>query len=267
MIAFGAALVGSLFSSDAWNNVTFAAAEVQNPKRNLPLALVLGTGLVTLLYVMANVAYLNVLPMIGRPDGATALARGIAYATQDRVATAALEVVFGPIGATIMAIAILISTFGCNNGLILAGARVYYAMARDGLFFRRVGTLNARRVPAAALIVQSVWTALLCLTGSYGQLLNYVIFSALVFYALTTIGLFILRAKRPDAERPYRAFGYPVLPALYICLTTLVMLLILLSPSTRQDAFLGLALVLLGIPVYFLWRRVEPSPPAAASRV
>ena len=267
VIAFGAALVGSLFSSDAWNNVTFAAAEVQNPKRNLPLALVLGTGLVTLLYVMANVAYLNVLPMIGSPDGATALARGIAYATQDRVATAALEVVFGPIGATIMAIAILISTFGCNNGLILAGARVYYAMARDGLFFRRVGTLNARRVPAAALIVQSVWTALLCLTGSYGQLLNYVIFAALVFYALTTIGLFILRAKRPDMERPYRAFGYPVLPALYICLTTLVMLLILLSPSTRQDAFLGLALVLLGIPVYFLWRRVEPSPPAAASRV
>src|SRR5438477_5732636 len=252
VVAFGAALVGSLFSSDAWNNVTFAAAEVQNPKRNLPLALVLGTGLVTLLYVLANVAYLNVLPMIGSPDGATALARGIAYATQDRVATAALEVVFGPIGATIMAIAILISTFGCNNGLILAGARVYYAMARDGLFFRRVGTLNARRVPAAALIVQSVWTALLCLTGSYGQLLNYVIFAALVFYALTTIGLFILRAKRPDAERPYRAFGYPVLPALYIGLTTLVMLLILLSPSTRQDAFLGLALVLFGFAVDFL---------------
>jgi len=248
--------------------VTFAAAEVQNPRRNLPLALVLGTGLVTLLYVMANVGYLNVLPMLGDPQGATALARGIAHATQDRVATAALEVVFGPIGATIMAIAILISTFGCNNGLILAGARVYYAMARDGLFFRRVGTLNARRVPAAGLIVQSVWTALLCLTGSYGQLLNYVIFAALVFYALTTIGLFILRAKRPDAERPYRAFGYPVLPALYICLTTLVMLLILLSPSTRQDAFLGLALVLIGIPVYFLWRRVEgSSPPSAASRV
>jgi APA family basic amino acid/polyamine antiporter len=257
VIAFGAALVGSLFSSDAWNNVTFAAAEVQNPKRNLPLALVLGTGLVTLLYIMANVGYLNVLPMLGDPHGASAVARGIANATQDRVATAALEVVFGAAGATIMAVAILISTFGCNNGLILAGARVYYAMARDGLFFRRVGTLNERRVPAAGLIVQSIWTALLCLTGSYGQLLNYVIFAALVFYALTTIGLFILRVKRPDAERPYRAFGYPVLPALYIALTTLVMLLILLSPSTRQDAFLGLVLVLIGIPVYFLWRRVE----------
>ena len=267
VVAFGAALVGSLFSSDAWNNVTFAAAEVQNPKRNLPLALVLGTGLVTLLYVLANVGYLNVLPMLGDPNGATALTRGIANATQDRVATAALEVVFGSVGATMMAVAILISTFGCNNGLILAGARVYYAMARDGLFFRRVGTLNERRVPAAGLIVQSVWTALLCLTGSYGQLLNYVIFAALVFYALTTLGLFILRAKRPDAERPYRALGYPVLPAVYIALTTLVMLLILMSPSTRQDAFLGLVLVLIGIPVYFLWRRVEHSPPSAASRV
>ena len=259
VVAFGAALVGSLFSSDAWNNVTFAAAEVQNPKRNLPLALILGTGLVTLLYVMANVSYLNVLPIQGVADGATTLERGIAHATQDRVGTAALEVIFGPAGATMMAVAILISTFGCSNGLILAGARVYYAMARDGLFFRRVGTLNKHRVPAAALVVQSIWTALLCLTGSYGQLLNYVIFAALVFYALTTIGLFILRAKRPGAERPYRAIGYPVLPALYVALTTAVMLLILLSPTTRQDAFLGLVLVLLGIPVYFIWRKVESS--------
>jgi basic amino acid/polyamine antiporter, APA family len=257
VVAFGAALVGSLFSSDAWNNVTFAAAEVQNPKRNLPLALVFGTGLVTVLYVMANVAYLNVLPMNGTADAATALARGISHATQDRVATAALEVIFGAAGATIMAVAILISTFGCNNGLILAGARVYYAMARDGLFFRRVGTLNHRRVPAAGLVVQSIWVALLCLTGSYNQLLNYVIFAALVFYALTTIGLFMLRAKRADVERPYRAIGYPVLPALYIVLTTAVMLLILMSPTTRQDAFLGLAIVIIGVPVYFVWRTVE----------
>ena len=180
---------------------------------------------------------------------------------------AAMEQMFGGSGATIMAIAILISTFGCNNGLILAGARVYYAMARDGLFFRRAGTLSAKRVPSVALVLQSLWTALLCLTGSYGQLLNYVIFAALVFYALTTIGLFILRAKRPEVERPYRAFGYPVLPALYIGLTTLVMLLILLSSSTRQDAFLGLALVLIGIPVYFLWRKVEAPSSSAASRV
>jgi APA family basic amino acid/polyamine antiporter len=257
IVAFGAALVGSLFSSDAWNNVTFAAAEVHNPKRNLPLALLFGTGLVTVLYVLANVAYLNVLPMNGTEGAATALAGGISHAAQDRVATAALEVIFGSAGATIMAIAILISAFGCNNGLILAGARVYYAMARDGLFFKKVGMLNERRVPAAGLVVQSIWVALLCLTGSYGQLLNYVIFAALVFYALTTIGLFMLRAKRPDIERPYRAVGYPVLPALYIALTTAVMILILLSPSTRQDAFIGLTIVVLGIPVYFIWRKVE----------
>jgi APA family basic amino acid/polyamine antiporter len=168
-----------------------------------------------------------------------------------------MEVMFGAVGATIMAVAILISTFGCNNGLILAGARVYYAMARDRLFFRRVGTLNARGVPAAGLVVQSIWTALLCLTGTYGQLLNYVIFAALVFYVLTTIGLFILRARRPDLERPYRVVGYPVLPAVYLVLTAVVMVLILLSPTSRQDAFLGLALVILGIPIYYIWRAVE----------
>jgi basic amino acid/polyamine antiporter, APA family len=257
VIAFGAALVGSLFASDAWNNVTFAAAEVRDPQRNLPRALIYGTGLVSLLYVLANVAYLNVLPFSGRPDGQTALERGIAYAAQDRVGTAAMEVMFGSAGATMMAIAILISTFGCNNGLILAGARVYYAMARDGLFFRRVGTLNSHRVPAAGLIIQAIWTGVLCLTGTYGQLLNYVIFAALIFYALTTIGLFILRKNRPDVPRPYRAIGYPALPALYVMLTTVVMILILASPTTRQDAILGLALVLIGIPVFYLWRRVE----------
>jgi basic amino acid/polyamine antiporter, APA family len=257
VVAFGAALVGSLFSSDAWNNVTFAAAEVREPQRNLPRALVYGTGLVSLLYVLANVSYLNVLPFAGSPDGQTALDRGIAYAAQDRVGTAAMEVMFGPIGATIMAIAILISTFGCNNGLILAGARVYYAMARDRLFFRRVGTLNDRHVPAAGLIIQAIWTGILCLTGTYGQLLNYVIFAALIFYALTTIGLFILRRTRADVPRPYRAIGYPVLPALYIVLTTIVMILILASPTTRQDAILGLVLVLIGIPVFYLWRRTD----------
>jgi APA family basic amino acid/polyamine antiporter len=265
VVAFGAALVGSLFSSDAWNNVTFAAAEVKNPQRNLPLALVLGTGMVSLLYVLANVGYLNVLPIQGDPAGATALERGIAHATQDRVGTAAMEVMFGTAGATIMAVAILISTFGCNNGLILAGARVYYAMARDGLFFRRAGTLNKNRVPAAALILQTVWTALLCLTGTYGQLLNYVIFAALVFYVLTTLGLFILRVKKPTLERPYRALGYPVLPALYIALAAGVMILILLSPTSRTEAVSGLVIVLIGVPVYYLWRRMEgdrPPPPA-----
>src|SRR5205823_4395429 len=193
---------------------------------------------------LANVAYLNVLPFGGDASGATALARGITHATQDRVATAAMEVVFGASGATIMAIAILISTFGCNNGLILSGARVYYAMARDGLFFRRVGRLSARRVPAAGLIIQSLWTAVLCLSGTYGQLLNYVIFAALVFYVLTTLGLFILRMKRPDIERPYKALGYPILPALYIALAGGVMLLILLSPTSRTEAVSGLVIVL-----------------------
>src|SRR5688500_8192476 len=204
VLAFGAAMVGSLFSSDAWNNVTFAAAEVKNPQRNLPKALLLGTGLVSLLYVVANFSYLSVLPLAGSPDGASVLDRGIQYATQDRVGTAAAEMIFGASAVTIMAVAILISTFGCNNGLILAGARVYWAMARDRLFFRGAGVLNRHQVPARALILQSVWTSLLCLTGTYGQLLDFVIFAALLFYVLTTAGLFILRRKLPDAPRPYR---------------------------------------------------------------
>jgi basic amino acid/polyamine antiporter, APA family len=198
-----------------------------------------------------------VLPLHGTADGATVLSRGIAYATQDRVGTAAAEQMFGAAGATAMAIAILISTFGCNNGLILAGARVYFAMARDKLFFRRAGSLNARRVPAFALIVQSVWVSLLCLTGTYGQLLDYVIFAALLFYVLTTIGLFILRRTQPDLERPYRAVGYPVLPALYVLLAGSVSVILLIAPQTRTQAIFGLGLVLVGIPVYALWRRVE----------
>jgi basic amino acid/polyamine antiporter, APA family len=257
IIAFGAAMVGSLFSSDAWNSVTFAAAEVKNPSRNLPLALVLGTGLVSLLYIIANVAYLNVLPYGGVAEGATAIARGVSHATQDRVATAVAETIFGPSGAVLMASAILVSTFGCNNGLILSGARVLYAMARDGLFFRRAGTLNKNNVPAFALVVQSIWTAILCLTGTYGQLLNYVIFAALLFYAFTTIGLFMLRRQQPDTPRPYRAVGYPVLPALYIVLCCGVMALLLLSPTTRTESISGLVLVLIGIPVFYLWRRIE----------
>ena len=263
IVAFGAAMVGSLFSSDAWNGVTFAAAEVKNPSRNLPLALVMGTGLVCLLYVVANIAYLTVLPFAGTPDGATAVARGIQHATQDRVATAAVETIFGASAAVIMAIGILISTFGCNNGLILSGARVYYAMAGDGLFFRRAGMLNDNRVPAFALIVQSVWTAILCLTGTYNQLLNYVIFAALLFYVFTTAGLFILRSKRPDVPRPYRALGYPALPLLYILLCCGVMVLLLLSPTTRTEAVSGIVLVLIGIPVFYVWR--SGARPSAAT--
>ena len=258
MVAFGASLVGSLFSSDAWNNVTFAAAEVKNPQRNLPLALLMGTGLVSMLYILANIAYLNVLPLHGTKDAADVLGRGIQFATQDRVGSAAAEMIFGAIGGTIMATAILISTFGCNNGLILSGARVYYAMAKDKLFFKRAGQLNKNHVPASALIVQAIWTSLLCLTGTYGQLLDYVIFAALIFYALTTIGLFILRSKRPDAERPYRAIGYPVLPALYIVLASTIAVVLLIADKTRAQALSGLVLVAIGVPVFFLWRLVEP---------
>ena len=264
IIVFGTAMVGSLFSSDAWNNVTFAAAEVKNPQRNLPRALLLGTGLVSLLYILANFAYLSVLPLHGVSGAATALERGIQFATQDRVGTAAAEMIFGASAATIMAIAILISTFGCNNGLILSGARVYWAMARDRLFFERVGRLNKHSVPAAGLIIQSIWTSLLCLTGTYGQLLDFVIFAALLFYVATTVGLFVLRRKRPDAPRPYRAIGYPVLPALYIVLASGVAITLLIADKTRTQAISGLVLVLLGVPVFFGWRRANDGRASSA---
>lgn len=243
-IAFGAALVGSLFSSDSWHGVTSAASEVKDATKNLPRALLLGTGLVTLLYVLANLAYLSVLPFD--------LIQG---APQDRVGTAVAEGIFGASGATLMAIAILISTFGCNNGLILAGARVYWAMARDGLFFKAAGTLSARGVPAWALMAQAIWTSVLCLTGTYGQLLDYVIFAALIFYALTTIGLFVLRSKKPDVPRPYRAVGYPVLPAIYVLSAVVVAAILLVADKTRAQALSGLVVVLLGVPVYFLTTR------------
>ena len=202
--------VGSLFSSDAWNNVTFTAGEIENPRRNLPLSLVLGTGIVLLLYIGVNFIYLAVLPLHGNPHAGTILGRGIQYAGEDRVATAVMEQAFAGYGARIMALVILISTTGCVNGMILAGARVYYAMSEDRLFFRAVGKLSRARVPAVSLWVQCAWTCLLCLSGSYGQLLDYVIFAVLVFYLLTLLALFRLRRTRPDAPRPYRAIGYPV---------------------------------------------------------
>ena len=249
----GVAMVGSLFASDAWNNVTFTAGEVKNPSRNLPLSLALGAGIVTLIYVLANVAYLNVLPLAGDPAGATALGRGIQFAAEDRVGTAAAEVIFGASGAFIMAIAIMVSTFGCNNGLILAGARIYYAMARDGLFFKPVGSVNRHHVPGTALVVQGVWASALCLSGTYSQLLDFLIFAVVVFYILTLTGLFVLRWRRPELPRPYRAFGYPVLPALYIVLALFIEVQLLRYKP--QYTWPGLILVALGIPVYFLWRR------------
>jgi APA family basic amino acid/polyamine antiporter len=248
------AQVGSLFSSDAWNNVTFTAGEVKNPKRNLPLSLAVGTGVVTLLYVASNFIYLSVLPLQGDPNGATVFARGIQYATSDRVGTAALQQMFGGNGAALMAIAILISTFGCCNGLILSGARVYYAMAKDGLFFKSTGKVHPRYLtPKNALIVQGIWTCVLCLSGSYNQLLNYVIFAVLVFYILTIGGLFVLRRTRPDAERPYRAVGYPVLPAIYIVIALFIDVVLLRYQP--QYTWPGLFIVLLGIPVYLIWSR------------
>jgi APA family basic amino acid/polyamine antiporter len=214
----------------------------------------LGTGAVILLYVLANVVYLCVLPLVGDPHGASILARGIQYASEDRVATAVIQQIFGPVGASIMAVAILISSFGCDNGLILAGARVYYAMAKDGLFFRGASKLHPKyRTPAASLIMQCIWTCVLCISGSYGQLLDYIIFAVLVFYILTIAGLFVLRVKRPNEPRPYRAIGYPVLPAIYILMA--VFIDVVLLRYKPQYTWPGLIIVLLGIPVYYLWSR------------
>jgi APA family basic amino acid/polyamine antiporter len=251
---------GSLFSADAWNNVTFTAGEVRNPRRNLPLSLVMGTGLVLTLYILANFVYLMALPLHGDPHGTTIFARGIQYASEDRVATAVLEEIFSARGAYLMAAAILISTFGCVNGLTLAGARVYYAMSSDGLFFKAAGNLHPRyKTPVASLTVQSVWTCLLCLSGSYGQLLDYTMFAALLFYILTIGSLFVLRAKRPEAERPYRAVGYPVLPAIYILMAAWICVVLLRYKP--QYTWPGLFIVLLGVPVFAVWsRRGTPQP-------
>lgn len=248
------AQVGSLFSSDAWNNVTFTAAEVENPKRNLPLSLAMGTIIVSLLYIAANFVYLMVLPMHGDPHGTTILARGIQYASDDRVGTAVMQQAFGASGAALMAIAILISTFGCNNGLILAGARIYYAMAKDGLFFRSTARLHPRfKTPTVSLIVQAIWACFLCLSGTYSQLLELTMFTVIIFYILTFGGLFVLRRTQPDAPRPYRAFGYPVLPAIYIVMATFIDIVLLRYKP--QYTWPGLIIVLLGIPIYLFWSR------------
>jgi APA family basic amino acid/polyamine antiporter len=238
-------MVGALFSSDAWNNVTFTAGEVRNPKRNLPLSLALGVGLVSILYIASNFVYLSVLPL-----------DAIQSAPEDRVATAVAARMFGPVAVQLMAAAIMISTFGCANGIILSGARVYYAMALDGLFFRRAAALHPKwHTPVFALGIQGVWTALLTLSGRYGDLLDYVIFAVLLFYILTIAGVFALRRARPEMERPYRAFGYPILPALYIATAGLIEILLLIYKP--DYTWPGLIIVLLGVPVYFLWRPTE----------
>ena len=236
--AIAASMVGSIFSSDAWNNVTFIAGEIKNPKRNIGLSLFLGTLIVTVIYISANLMYLSVLPL-----------NEIANAPADRVAVAASNVIFGNIGTYVIAVMIMISTFGCNNGLILAGARVYYTMAKDGLFFKKAGTLNQNAVPAWALWAQCIVAGLLCLSGRYGDLLDMVSFIVVIFYILTIIGIFILRKKRPELDRPYKAFGYPVLPAIYILMgTCFCVLLIIYKPNFTWP---GLIITLLGVPLYY----------------
>ncbi len=253
LMVFGGAMVGPLFSSDAWNNVTFAAGEVKNPRRTLPLSLIGGTVVVMGLYCLTNLAYLSLLPLSGSATGATVIERGMQYAAEDRVATAAATMIFGTNAAVIMAAAIMVSTFGCLNGLILAGPRLYYAMAQDRLFFARTARLNAAGVPAGGLWFQMVWASLLTLSGTYGNLLDYVVFAALLFYVLTVIGLFRLRRALPDADRPYRAIGYPWLPGLYVFSASLIMLdLLFVKPAYTWP---GLLIVLTGVPVFLLWRR------------
>ena len=251
----GLAMVGALFSSSAWTNVTYIASEVKNPRRNLPLALALGTGIVTVLYILANLAYLSVLPLAGTVGGGSVLERGLQFATGDRVGTAVAEVIVGSSGAVLVAIVVMISTFGCNNGLILAGARVYYAMAKDGLFFRTVGTVNQHNTPCAALWVQCIWAAVLCLSGTYVQLLDFLVFAVVMFYILTILGLFVLRFQRPDMERPYRVIGYPLLPGLYLLLALFLELQLLRYKP--QYTWPGLLIILSGVPVYWLWQKSQ----------
>lgn len=255
--AIGTALVGSLFSSDAWYSVTYLSGEVINPKRTVPLSLFFGALIVSVLYILTNYIYIKILPLSGSPDGTDVLSRGIQYATDDRVATSAMSVVFGNYAAVIMAIFIMISTFGCNHGLIMAAPRVYYAMAKDGLFFSKVGELNKNGVPGFAIVVQGVWSVLLCLSGTYGNLLDYVIFAVLIFFTLTILAIFVLRVKRPDIPRPYKAFGYPVVPAIYILTTVFIMIILLVYKP--DYTFPGLGIVILGIPVFYLWKKFNKS--------
>ncbi len=251
MIALiGTAMVGSLFSSDAWNNITFAGDEIVNPKRTLPLSLAIGTGLVTILYLLANLVYLWTLPLLGSPTAQTIIGKGLQFAENDRVAIAVAIQIGGNTAMWVMAVLIMISTFGCNNGCILSGSRVYYAMGQDGLFFKAMGNLNRNGVPATGLITQSIWASLLCLSGNYNNLLDYVMFAVLLFYILTIAGIFILRFKQPNLPRPYKAFGYPIVPALYVVTVTLICVILLIYKPLYT--WPGLIVVLLGVPVYYV---------------
>ena len=239
---FAAALVGSIFSSDAWNNITFTSSEIENPQKNLPRALLLGTAGVTLLYLLCNWIFINAIPF-----------QDIQHAPSDRVGTLLMKTVFGNLGEILMALLIMVSTFGCINGLTLSGARVYYAMAKDGMFFKAAQKLNKNEAPQQALIFQAIWTSLLTLSGSYGDLLDYVVFAVLLFYILTVIALFLFRFKQPQKERPYKVWGYPIVPAMYILLAGAICIsLLIYKPNYTYP---GLGIVLLGVPVYYLFAR------------
>jgi APA family basic amino acid/polyamine antiporter len=253
VLAMGTAIIGSLFSSDAWNNVTFIASEMRDPKRNIPLSLFLGTVIVTALYILANIAYLNLLPLQGDPAAADVVGKGIMFAESDRVGSAAGYQIFGNSAAAIMAALIMVSTFGCNSGLILSGARVYYAMSEAGLFFQKALLLNRFNVPGYALWVQCIWASLLCLSGTYGDLLDYATFASLIFYCVTIYGIFILRKKEPDAERPVKVPLYPVMPLLYILLCVGICLILLYTKTANTGR--GLLIVGLGIPFYYLAKK------------
>lgn len=253
--ALGTAMVGSLFTCDAWNNIAFASAEVINPRKTVALSMFWGSLIAFLLFFLSNLVYIKVMPLRGMPDGSDVIERGMAFASNDRLGTAAVTSIFGDYAAVIMAVLIVISTFGCNNGLILSGARVFYAMAKDDLFFKKAGTLNKNAVPGNGLVFQCIWASLLCLSGTYTQLLNYVVFAVLIFYALTIVGIFVLRKKRPDEERSFRATGYPVIQIIYLLLAVSIMIILLICKP--KSAWLGLGIVLLGIPVYYLWNKAK----------
>lgn len=251
VLALGTAIIGSLFSSDAWNNVTFIAGEIKDPQRNIPLSLLAGTAIVTILYLLTNIAYLGLLPLHGDAVAGDVIGQGIQFATQDRVGTAAASRIFGDSAVYLMALLIMVSTFGCNNGIILSGARVYYAMGKDGLFFKKAATLNRNEVPEFALWIQAAWACALCLSGTYGDLLDYCTFASLLFYIVTIAGIFRLRKSEPNAHRPYKVIAYPILPLLYILIAGAICVILLYTKP--QNTWSGLFIVGLGLPVYYMF--------------
>ncbi|CAN5744082.1 amino acid permease [soil metagenome] len=252
---FGMTMMNSLFSSDAWNNVTFIAGEIKDPQKNIPKSLFLGTLIVTIIYISANLAYLALLPLKGDPAATDVMGKGMQFAEMGRVGTAAATVIFGNVATVMMALLIMVSTFGCNNGIILAGARLYYAMAKDGLFISKATKLNKHSVPGFALWIQCIWAALLCFSGTYHDLIVYCTFASMLFYIVTIGGLFVLRKKEPLAERPYKAFGYPVLPALYILIAVAICVNLLFMDT--KNSIGGLAIIAVGVPVYFVQEELK----------